>query len=275
MPGRHTFIDYKDGTIQKLREDLWMLRYRLLNLLPPDIHQILKSYRDCSTRKETYQWLDRVAEEIVGHAKPMNSPMSWGGRANCPLCGRGADSPYEEGFSLPEGLRRHLIGFGNVHQCLFTEVAAYLARDHWQKEFAVAERIEQQVMSLELARRRQVELLYRTSPFDDDLLLDECIWFGERSRNDDELTWAESRLTSLGLRKHIEGNVCAWVDDRDDWVVYADIRIFGRIVFSVWKKPLPKHKPANAHKYNMKKFCLYDTWKHDLKAKYEVRLSNP
>lgn len=263
----------KDEVIRQLKEDLWMLRYSVLHLLPYEIGQILDSYRQCSSRRETYRWIDNVAEKIVEYAQPLDSHMSgWGSRANCPLCDQGADSPYRDGFALPEGLRRHLVGYGNTHQCLFTDVAQRLAREHWNDKFTETEKIEWQEKQEELARRRQSETIYQISPFDGGELLDEGVGFGEESRSLDALTWAESRLAALGLEKNVEGNIQSWVDDRESWIVYADIRSSGRIRFSVWKKPLPKRRPTSTYRYKISEFYLLDTWKNDLKSKYESRL---
>jgi hypothetical protein len=38
-------------------------------------------------------------------------------RALCPMCGGGSSSGYAPGFSLPEGLSRHLMGRGNSLRC--------------------------------------------------------------------------------------------------------------------------------------------------------------
>ncbi|WAB92725.1 hypothetical protein OSS47_01690 [Pseudomonas citronellolis] len=265
----------KDKIIDRLRDDLWMLRSNLIHLLPYETVQILSSYHGCLSRKDTYQWLDQISEKIIAYAQPLETKASgWGSRANCPLCGRGADSPYQEGFALPEGLRRHLVGYGNTHQCLFTEVAEYLARDHWRDKFAESERLEREAEQKELVERRSKEALYQLDPFDGGHLLDEGISYGEKPRHAEDLDWAESRLHFLGMEKKINGNIQSWVDDRETFVVYADVRSAGRINFSVWKKPLPKRPPSNTYRYRLGYFYLLDNWKNNLKSKYESRLPN-
>lgn len=263
----------KDRLIQKLKDELWMLRRSLINLPPYELAQILGSYRDCLSSKETHQWIDHIAEKIGAHAEPLKSEVPvWGSRANCPLCGLGADSPYQEGFALPEGLRRHLVGYGNTHQCLFTETARYLARDYWKDKFSESDRKEREAEQQEIAKRRAKETLYQLDPFDNGHLLDEEFWLSEKPRDAKELDWAESRLRTLGFEKRVDGNVQSWIDDQEHYVVYADLRSAGRINFLVWKKPLPKRSPANTYRYRICQFYLLDSWKNDLGSKYESRL---
>lgn len=122
----------KNKLVNKLRGDLWMLRHDLIQLLPYELVKILGSYGNCLESKTTYKWLDEVAEEIIAYVESLEPAVSeWGSREKCPLCGRGANSSYQEGFAFPEGMRRHLVGYGSVHQCLFTAAAGHLARDYW------------------------------------------------------------------------------------------------------------------------------------------------
>src|SRR5690606_21922357 len=119
----------KDRLIAQLRSDLWMARYTLLNRAPASFHRLLSSYLDCESREATYGWLDAIAAEVIEAAEllPASHP-EWGSvRAMCPICGEGANSYYEQGFAFPEGLRRHLVGYGRTQQCVFTDAAMKLA----------------------------------------------------------------------------------------------------------------------------------------------------
>src|SRR5690606_25671652 len=91
-------------------------------------------------------------------------PSDWGERrALCPLCNRGSDSPYVEGYALPEGLRRHLMGRGNTHRCIVMETVSKLAYEHWHERFGEAELRARQAEQDVLVERRRTETVYRTS----------------------------------------------------------------------------------------------------------------
>lgn len=51
-------------------------------------------------------------------------------RLKCPLCGSSSQTTYVEGYKYPEGLRRHLSGFGNMSQCFITNIIIELALHH-------------------------------------------------------------------------------------------------------------------------------------------------
>lgn len=268
----HSTVDDRDDVVRKLKDELWMARYALLRTLPAELHQLLISYHSCETRKESYRWLDRIAEAILGVAKPLPETIqSWSGpRGMCPLCGDGSSSPYERGFALPEGLRRHLVGYGNTHQCVFTETAVKLARDDWHNSFRESDEKERMDEQSRFQQRLSTETTYRIEPFGRPRLVDEHIYGS--SRTPEQMDQARIRLEALGFRKIVEANVEAWIDERAEWIVYADPRQSGRVDFSVWKKPLPKREPARTYKYRIGSFHLLDTWKNDLAAKYASRL---
>ena len=77
----------------------------------------------------------------------------------------------------------------------------------------------------------------------------------------------------LGFTVIERDRIKSYIDERDDFVVYADPRGLGEIGFIVYRKPLPKrgrglrlHAMANS-------FGIRDSWKNDLKAKYEARVT--
>ena len=83
----------------------------------------LNKMYDLKSYEEIYAWKKAVSENIINRFKndPSLLPDYFGQKfANCPLCKRGSSTPYQTGFKLPEGLRRHLLGSHNsAHQCFF------------------------------------------------------------------------------------------------------------------------------------------------------------
>jgi hypothetical protein len=126
-----------DPRVRELENELYMAHETILRLAPDEFHDLLKSYYSCKTRSEAYQWANEVAEAVIEKATPIEEDRGWGLRAYCPLCREGAQSfySYERGYSLPEGLRRHLVGFGRIRECSVMEVARKRARDYWNREF--------------------------------------------------------------------------------------------------------------------------------------------
>lgn len=260
-----------DKTIQNLKDEIWQTRYSLLSLVPEPYHKILTNYY-FQTREERYQWINETIQEILDLTQPIDKYKdSYSPRAYCPLCKQKNSSWYgEEGFTFPEGLRRHLVGFGRTHQCVVTETAHKLALDYWHEKFAEIEEQDRIEKNKKLKKRKQVEELYKISPYDEALLLDESLW--QEPRNSQQLEWAIERLNGLGFTKYQENNMISWTNEYENWIVYADIRKKGRIEFIVWKKPILKKNPINSYKQRISQFYLLDTWKNDLKLKFSSRL---
>lgn len=109
-----TSTDPRDDTIRWLRDELYMTRVTVLSLAKSEHRQLLNSYHQRETRAESYAWESDVAGKIIDSASilPPEQGSYLGPRAFCPLCGDGSSSPYDTGFSVPEGLRRHLVGWG-------------------------------------------------------------------------------------------------------------------------------------------------------------------
>ncbi|MCL2125514.1 MAG: hypothetical protein FWH33_05940 [Oscillospiraceae bacterium] len=122
----------------------------------------------------------------------------------------------------------------------------------------------------DLQVRRKNESLFKITPFEE-VLYDEYL-NDKIPRNEDQLNWAEHRLSELGFLKNTEDRRISWLDEHESYVVYADLRANGRIDFSVWKKPLPK-KTTKSYKHRVLSFYFLDTWKNKLKQKYEAQLS--
>ncbi|MEY2520588.1 MAG: hypothetical protein QOF24_2347 [Verrucomicrobiota bacterium] len=147
------------------------------------------------------------------------------------------------------------------------EAAIELARDYFHRTFSPIEAAERELLRKELEQRRRVEVLYRTDISSDPLLLDESL-YGTAPRTDQQLAWAEQRLTELGFQMSVADSAKQYTLERPELIVYADPRGSGEITFRVYRKPLPKRKrpmPAQV-------FSLKDNWKNDLKGKFEARL---
>jgi hypothetical protein len=171
------------------------------------------------------------------------------------------------------GKARHLVGYGRTRQCVFTETAHKLALDDWFERFHETEESQRVEREHKKQQRRSTETTYQVDPFGPPKLMDEDTYSGEGARTSEQMLFARRRLEQLGLEKRFESNVEAWVDERPDWIVYSDPRKSDRIYFTVWKKPLPKRRPVSSYKYRIRSFYLLDSWKNDLKKKYESRLS--
>ena len=91
--------DYRNETIERLKEELESLRYSLLHLLPWEMFTLLTSYHKCKSRKDTYQWFNNVVQQIIDSvpAQAEDRINSWmQERAKCPLCNRRPDSSYHD-----------------------------------------------------------------------------------------------------------------------------------------------------------------------------------
>jgi hypothetical protein len=228
--------------IKRLEHELYQVRQTIIHLMPENIRAILWGYRDCTDRAATHRWEDEAADQLIELAHVLTSEEGsyWWERAYCPLCRDGSTSPYQSGFAVPEGLRRHLVGWGNVRQCDVTAAVMALARAYWDDKFGAAERAEETEKQALVANRKKTETLYVIDPTGEPQLIDEGLGFlafGDTARSESELSWAEQRLSDLGFQTSHEGNVRCYTSERGDFVVYADPRVKGKITFSVFKKP--------------------------------------
>lgn len=134
--------DPHEQEIKRLQSEIYRLRNVIVKQVPESLRTILTSYHQCESKDGASGWELLAADQVVQTATVLPHPEGafLGDRAYCPLCGDGVESRYESGFSHPEGLRRHLIGWGNVAKCSIFAAAAELARYHLDHQFAAAER---------------------------------------------------------------------------------------------------------------------------------------
>jgi hypothetical protein len=238
--------------------------------MPIEISNLLSGYYSCKTRADATRWEHDVVQAIIEKADLLNNQTSsFGGpRAYCPLCRCGSQGPFDEGFAVPEGLRRHLFGWGNSHRCRVTEAAFALARDHWKTTVDEAERQQHIADAEEVLRRKKIEILFRVDPYKDPELIEEGCHFDDKPRTEEELQWAEDRLRHLGFEVLMDERVKTYTKEYDAWVVYADPRFQKKISFCVHRKPESKRRRPSSP---CDSFFLMDSWKNDLHEKFEYR----
>ncbi|WP_136525368.1 hypothetical protein [Geomonas ferrireducens] len=261
--------------IERLKNELFEARVTILNLMPEKIARILSSYYEVKSTREGHNWEHEVAELIISEAKLLSKEDGsyWQDRAYCPLCGRGSNSPYDRGFAIPEGLRRHLTGWGNATRCEVMEATFRLARNHWYRSFHEKEEQVKNENQLLLAEKKKTETVYLIDLYAEPCLMDEGIysWDGP-TRGEEELVWAEKRLDGLGVMTSIEGNVKKYIDETDNYLLLADPRVNGKITFKVYLKPLAKKGKGRGRSLHYQSFYIQDKWKNDLPAKYAARV---
>lgn len=260
--------------IRRLEDDLYFTRRTIIQLMPDNVQEIMNGYYSCRSRQELYLWEHDAVEETIKLANILSVEEGsyFSDRAYCPLCGEGTSSAYERGFSVPEGLRRHLAGRGNIRQCGVMQAAVRLARDYWQSQYADAERAEEAEKREKLAQRKKSEMLYLTAPDLEPELIDERLSFGRTPRSKKELDWIEERLTNLGFQITCDANVKSYTNEHGDFVVHADPRQRGRVDFNVFPKDY--NRSRGRPRLGWASFYMLDGWKKELREKYEVRVEN-
>jgi hypothetical protein len=150
------FRDFRDDEIRRLRTDLYDARQVLLDLLPSELRTLLSGWRHDMSEQDFYRWKRDTVAAIIGIAQPLPLNRFDGPRAMCPLCGRGSSWPYTEGYALPGGLERHLVGEGKTYRRPVTKHAFDLARGCLEESFEAA-RAEEKIREEE---RRRTETLF-------------------------------------------------------------------------------------------------------------------
>lgn len=117
---------------RRLKDELFLARRALIDLL--DTQGILAGYARCEDLDEVDEWRQKTTAALIKAAwvrpgEEMGDPSS--PRAICPLCRQGAITDRgAQGFSVPGGLRRHLLGELNSRQCRVFHAAEQLAWEH-------------------------------------------------------------------------------------------------------------------------------------------------
>lgn len=85
--------------------------------------------------QEYEDWLRNLLTTIYHEAEnAIASPFYRGqGRVPCPLCGQGPEQIYSaEGWLVPEGLKRHLDGWGKIRRCPVITVLWAKSSQYWR-----------------------------------------------------------------------------------------------------------------------------------------------
>jgi len=249
--------------IRRLEEELYCARRDIIDLMSPEVTKLLTSYYSCNSEREYYEWWHDTIDTIVSMAEIDPKASYLQDRGWCPLCKGGSMGPYDSGFTLPEGLKRHLSGFGNTHQCPVTRAAFHIARHALRETFEASREAAQR----KVEERRRTERVFMTDPSSSPQLCDEHLWSG-KPRSADELAAAEDRLRGLNFQIEVNDNVVAYKFCHEHFLVLADPRTAGRIEFRVFDSERPKRRART-----IETFHLLDTWKNDLPAKFRERLS--
>lgn len=255
----------REDVISSLEDQLYRARRSIISLVTEEAQKILWGYVDCESELNARHWQNIAAREIIKLAEPIPSELFHSSnRAYCPLCKDGALVLYESGFKVPEGLRRHLIGWGNENnQCIVFGAAMNLARDHWGERFR--EKQAEEAASIARERRRS-EIVYKIDAKKSPVLIDEGIRFDFRSV--DDMAWAEDRLLALGFNIDLERNVKSYTSESDTFIVYADPRRKYQIEFSIYLKQCAQVRAEPLIGY----FGLSDYWTNSIEQKYQNRL---
>lgn len=109
--------------IERLQLKLHEARGLVMSLIEDKAREILET---SETFSSLYAWRKTVTARIVDLAEPVQFPDG-AQVAPCPLCKCGPQVSYRNGFTVPEGLTRHLWGSHGLHRCEVMTVAEDMA----------------------------------------------------------------------------------------------------------------------------------------------------
>jgi hypothetical protein len=140
--------------LDRLKHKLDEARLHITQLMPPKTAEVLISYDVSADLSDWFH--NKAVDHVLDIAKAdpsVSTPLET--RGFCPLCDQ---HKQKISFSLPEGLRRHLNGYGNMSWCPVTNAAFALARDEWlaaRREREAAERAQKRKRKNEMTMNRQ------------------------------------------------------------------------------------------------------------------------
>ena len=210
------------------------------------------------------KWENDLFKEIRAISSTIKTEYYLGDRAFCPLCHRGSSHPSAEGFALPNGLYKHLMGIG-ARECSVFNVLKNFTWDYFEtiskKESILKKGIH--------AERMATETLLKISLHKDpDLLNLESTLSFRSYKSEKQLKLIEPRLKQLGFKKTTKNRVRSYIFENEEYFVYADPRELGKVVFYAYKKPLPIKASNKSRSLNEYSFYMMDSWKNDLKEKF-------
>ncbi len=236
------------GPVREASDDTALSLARIvLRGVPPAFKQ---AFDDVSQSRSLEEWelayegllylVMAVASDFPDHREALGGVRAW-----CPLCGLGATSNYSRpGFSLPEGLERHLRGFGNTYRCDVIRALDITSED-LKHSMAGALHDEQDPSSAPIrsvSQRMAEEILYQRGARQSPVLVDTGLP-PRQVRGPKEIAWAERRLKEMGFsRSGRHSNVVCWVKTHPSdpsVTIYADVRRKGHTVFRVYQGRQP------------------------------------
>ena len=232
---------YKDwappDVVKKLRDQLEEAQFDVVSLatrnLPPEVGAALRGYSDCKNQREFINWRYAVVDQIIAVAKPdpaSRKSLYDGERGYRPLCGGGATDIYGGGFhgyTLPEGLNRHLTGYGNTYRCDVMKHAFAATHDHMRPTLDAENRQKRE----DKEARRKTERLYKVDDGEPSLIDDHML----DHRTFDEISAVEERLRSLGFVIEERDNIVSYRLPHPDYLILADPREPRRLNFRLFK----------------------------------------
>lgn len=110
-----SFLPLPTDRVERLETQLAIAQQAVVTRLPESVREILDQHH--ATHIAALLDLRKaLANEALRLAEPIK--LGFGpAEALCPLCGDRSSRPYAHGFTVPEGLRKHLLGDGNAHPC--------------------------------------------------------------------------------------------------------------------------------------------------------------
>lgn len=118
-PAPPTRIAQLEAEVKQLERDLFKAHYSIIQMAPESMKRCLTAHFYVESFADLDDWRRWASERIVQQADlvAIEIPHFSQRRANCPLCGKGSSAPYDEGYALPVGLERHLLGTHRSHIC--------------------------------------------------------------------------------------------------------------------------------------------------------------
>lgn len=253
-----------DNEEPALRRLLREANETVLHLLPREVREVIEApYPGLETWSDIYRWESQAIQQVIRSAKPIEcSSREFGPRAMCPLCGYGGANFYEDGYALPEGLARHLEGYGKTQQCRVMKAARWLVRDLFGAKARAAEYAEDERRKQEQESRSRRETLFQIHPDAPAELID-AGWGPKPVRDGSQLEWALQRLVSLGFCVTRDDNIITCTRDWGQGIAYADPRRQGAIEVRVFSKIKPRRKA----RVPLTRGMLHDRMKNDLKGR--------
>ena len=118
----------QENIISLMHEVIWLPEMFKDNA---EIHQKVSNILYDRSEGEFFRKNYELVQMVIGNTKP--DTTNYRLEAVCPLCGAVPETVYARGFAYPEGLKRHLEGYGNMRQCLITSLLWELGL-HYKKQ---------------------------------------------------------------------------------------------------------------------------------------------